>query len=87
MVTSRKPGRSLPGAGTPPIETIRCQLHEILQDCKDIRTQQLIYQINLASTPADLWLLRTELQRCIIQLHGQLIASERIDRLVSLCEG
>jgi hypothetical protein len=87
MVTQRKPGRSLPGSSTPPIETIRCQLHEILQDCKDIRTQQLIYQINLASTPADLWLLRTELQGCITQLHGPLVASERIDRLVGLFKG
>lgn len=81
MVTQGNPGSSLPGTGTLAIETIRCHLHKILQDCKDIRTQQLIYQINVANTAADLWLLRTEMQRCISHLHGPAIASERIDGL------
>jgi hypothetical protein len=86
MATQRIPGSCLTGASTLPIETIRCHLHEILQDCKDIRTQQLIYHINVARTAADLWLLRTEMQRCISHLHGPAIASERTDMLISLFE-
>ena len=58
-----------------------------LQDCKDIRTQQLIYQINLAQTSSDLWVLCTDMQQCIAQVHGKAIAIERLDKLISIFEG
>jgi hypothetical protein len=87
MVIERNSGAPLPGASNILVEQIRSQLHEILQDCKDIRTQQLIYQINLAQTPSDLWVLRIDMQQCITQLHGPAIAIERIDRLISIFEG
>jgi len=70
-----------------PIEQIRQSLQKVLHDCKDSRTQRVIYQIHIAQTAADLWLLRSDLHQCIAQLHSQAEAAERINSLINVFEG
>jgi hypothetical protein len=70
-----------------PIEQIRVSLHAALHDCDDIRAQPVIYKINIAQTPADLWLLRSDLMQCIAQVHSQPVATERINNLITVFKG
>lgn len=70
-----------------PIEEIRRRLCAALHDCKDIRAQRVIYQINTTNTPAELWLLRSDLLQCIAWAHSQQIAVERINNLIVAFEG
>lgn len=70
-----------------PIEQIRESLQALLHDCRDMRTQRLIYQINVAKTPAELWLLRGDLHQCIAHTHSQGEAAERINSLIDVFEG
>ena len=70
-----------------PIEQIRESLLALLHDCRDMRTQRLIYQIKVAKTPSDLWLLRSDLHQCIAQTHSQSEAAERINSLIEVFEG
>lgn len=70
-----------------PIEQIRRSLHAALHDCNDIRAQRVIYKINIAKTPADLWLLRSDLLQCIAQVHSQQVTAERINNLITVFEG
>ena len=69
------------------LEQIRHRLYEALADCKDMSTQRVIYRINVASNPADLWLLRTDLHQCIARLHNQAEATRRINDLLDAFEG
>lgn len=94
MVIQRIFGTSVPaapesaGAGKQlPIDEIRRTLHGTLHDCKDMRAQRMIYKINTAQTPVDLWLLRSDLHQCIAQTHSQRVAAERINSLVHVFEG
>ena len=94
MVIRRIFGVSAPRsskAGRPhqrlPIEQIRHSLQTVLHDCKDMRTQRVIYQINIARTPADLWLLRSDLHQCVAHEHNQTEAAERINSLINVFEG
>ena len=48
-----------------PLEQIRHQMHQILHDCKSVDAQRIIFRINTAPAPADLWLLRSDLYQCI----------------------
>ncbi|MFS2032541.1 hypothetical protein ACEN8I_00815 [Polaromonas sp. CT11-55] len=70
-----------------PVEQIRESLLALLHDCRDMRTQRLIYKVNVAKTPADLWLLRSDLHQCIAQTHSQSEAAERINSLIEVFEG
>jgi len=70
-----------------PIEQIRESLLALLHDCSDMRNQRLIYKIKVAKTPADLWLLRSDLHQCIAQTHTQSEAAERINSLIEVFEG
>jgi len=70
-----------------PIDQIRESLLALLHDCSDMRTQRLIYKIKVAKTPADLWLLRSDLHQCIAQTHSQSEAAERINSLIEVFEG
>ena len=70
-----------------PIEKIRSRLHACLQGCRDAQTQRLIYKIEQAQTPADLWLLRSDLYQCIARGHSQSVAKERINGLINLFQG
>ena len=69
------------------IEQIRESLQAVLHDCKDMRTQRVIYKINVARTPVDLWLLRSDLHQCIAKVHSQTEAAGRINSLIHVFEG
>ena len=70
-----------------PIEHIRHSFHKALHDCKNMGAQRLIYKINVASTPSELWLLRSEVHQCIAQTHSQSEAAERINALIPAFDG
>lgn len=70
------------------LEQIRQQMHLILHDCSaSVGAQRMIFKINLAETPAELWQLRTDLHMCIARLRGQAEAAERINTLLAGFEG
>ena len=68
------------------IEPLRNSLHEDMHDCTDIRAQRMTYKINMARTPSELWLLRSDLHQCISQVHSQGVAAERINALIPAFE-
>ena len=70
-----------------PIEQLRTSLQAVLHDCTDMRTQRVIYKINLARTAGDLWLLRSDLHQCVSQTHNQSEAAQRINSLIPAFEG
>ena len=70
-----------------PIEQIRHQLHQTLHDCKSIDAQRIIFRINTADTPADLWLLRSDLYQCISRARDQAEAARRINALLATFSG
>ena len=70
-----------------PIEHIRHAFHRALYDCKNMGAQRLIYKINVAPTPSDLWLLRSDVHQCIAQAHSQSEAAERINALIPAFDG
>ncbi len=69
------------------LEQIRDRLYQAVADCKDMGTQRAIYRINLAMTPADLWLLRCDLHQCIARVHNQAEATRRINDLLDAFQG
>ncbi len=83
IFTARQPAPA--GRLTP--EQIRHRLYQALADCKDMATQRAIYRINVAATPADLWLLRCDLHQCIARVHNQAEATRRINTLLDAFEG
>ena len=68
-------------------DQIRDRLYQALADCKDMNAQRVIYKINVAPTPADLWLLRCDLHQCIARVHNQGEATRRINDLLDAFEG
>jgi len=70
-----------------PFERIRQGLHLCIQDCPDTAAQKVAYKINLAKTPADLWLLRSDLHQCISHTHDQAEAARRINALLEAFRG
>ena len=70
-----------------PIEQVRESLQALLHDCRCMRSQRVLYKINVAQTPAELWLLRSDLHQCIAQTHSQSEAAERINSLIEVFEG
>lgn len=68
--------------GRLPLEQIRQQLYGALHDCTGMDTQRVTYKIDLAVTPADLWLLRSDLHQCISRTHDQAEAAWRINALL-----
>lgn len=70
-----------------PLEQIRHQLRQTLHDCKSIDTQRIIFRINMADTPADLWLLRSDLYQCISRARDQAEAARRINALLDAFSG
>lgn len=69
------------------LEQIRHRLYQTLADCKDMSAQRAIYRINVATTPAELWLLRCDLHQCIARVHNQVEATRRINELLDAFEG
>jgi hypothetical protein len=78
-------GRST--ASRMPVEQIRESLQALLHDCKDMRSERVLYKINMAQTPSELWLLRSDLHQCIAQTHTQTEAAERINSLIEVFDG
>jgi hypothetical protein len=70
-----------------PLERLRKSLQTLLHDCKDMHTQRVIYKINAAQTPGELWLLRSDLHQCIAKAHSQSEAAARINSLIAVFEG
>lgn len=67
-----------------PLAQIRQHMHLTLQDCSaSVGAQRMIFKINLAQTPAELWQLRSDLHQCISRLHGQAEAARRINTLLA----
>lgn len=69
------------------LDPIRERFYSAMRDCSDWRAERMLYKIKLASTAADLWLLRSDLHLCISQLHSQQVAAERINALIPAFEG
>ncbi|SFU97065.1 hypothetical protein SAMN05216350_11020 [Polaromonas sp. YR568] len=70
-----------------PVEEIRESLQALLHDCKDMRSERVLYKINVAQTPSELWMLRSDLHQCISQAHTQTEAADRINSLIGVFEG
>ena len=70
-----------------PLEQIRHQMHQTLHDCKSVDAQRIIFRINTAPTPADLWLLRSDLYQCISRTRDQAEATRRINALLGTFSG
>ena len=70
-----------------PIGQIRESLKAVLHDCHGDTPRRVIYQIDSAATPTDLWLLRSALHQCIAQAHSQNVAAHRINELIEVFEG
>ena len=75
-----------PKAKIPPIAKlsladIQNSLRGALVGCHGVRADRLLYKIDTAKIPAELWALRSDLHQCIAQVHGEGIAGHRIDAL------
>ena len=70
-----------------PLSTIQLSLREALCGCQGVRADRLLYKIDLAKTPAELWALRSDLHQCIAQVHTESVAAERINDLISVFAG
>ena len=70
-----------------PLSAIREQLTSALDDCDDRVSQRVIYQIQIAATAQDLWLLRSDIHQCIARVHSQAEASVRIDKIAKTFDG
>ena len=75
--SSRKPA---PISGLP-LADIQRSLREVLDGCQGVRVDRLLYKINTAKTPAELWALRSDLYQCVAQIHTEGEAAHRIDGL------
>ncbi|MDP2818441.1 MAG: hypothetical protein Q8O29_09230 [Polaromonas sp.] len=69
------------------LEQLRERLHAALMDCTDMGAQRVIYRINVAATPSELWLLRSDLHQCIARVHDQAEATRRTNNLLDAFEG
>jgi len=69
------------------LEQIRERLYAALLDCKNMHAQRVIYRINVAATPSELWLLRSDLYQCIARIHDQAEATRRTNHLLDAFEG
>lgn len=70
-----------------PLSTLKQSLETLLRDCETTRAQRVVYQIQSARTPTDLWDLRCEMHQCISHVHSQTEASRRINSLVPVFTG
>ena len=69
------------------LDQIRERLYAALLDCKNMQAQRVIYRINVAATPSELWLLRSDLYQCIARIHDQAEATRRTNHLLDAFEG
>jgi hypothetical protein len=69
-----------PAIGAPLVD-IQHGLREALSGCHGVRADRLLYKIDMAKTPAELWALRSDLHQCIAQVHTESVAALRINDL------
>lgn len=65
------------------LSQVRRLLVSALHDCEDRISQRVAYEVQIALTAQDLWLLRTDVHRCISLAHSQAEASARIDPIAA----
>ena len=70
-----------------PLADIQRNLCEALYECQGVRVDRLLYKINTAKTPAELWALRSDLHQCIAQIHTEGEAAHRINGLSAVFKG
>lgn len=70
-----------------PLANIQLCMREALVGCHSIHSDRLLYKIDMAQTPAELWCLRSDLHQCIAQAQTEAIAAQRINRLGSVFAG
>lgn len=66
---------------------IKQVLRGVIQDCGDSQGNRIQFKLNQAKTHADLWALRSDLHQLVARVHGERLAAERINGLVTLFEG
>jgi hypothetical protein len=77
---------SEPASGLP-LDVIQVSLREALLGCHGVRADRLLYKIDIAKTPSELWGLRSDLHQCIAQVHTEGIAAHRINELSAVFAG
>lgn len=70
-----------------PLAEIQLSLREALAGCHGVRTDRMLYKIDSAKTPAELWALRSDLHQCIAQVHTESVAALRINDLSQVFAG
>ena len=70
-----------------PLADIQRSLSDALEDCQGVRVDRLLYKINSAKTPFELWALRSDLHQCIAQIHTEGVAADRINGLSTVFNG
>jgi hypothetical protein len=73
--------------GRLPLHSVRQSLESLLHDCESTGSDRMLYKIQTARTPAELWVLRCDLHQCISRRHDQTEASRRINTLVPVFSG
>jgi hypothetical protein len=66
---------------------IQLNLREALAGCHGVRADRLLYKIDMAKTPGELWALRSDLHQCIAQSHTEGVAAYRINGLSAVFQG
>ena len=75
------PKAKTPSVTALPLADIQISLRGALVGCHGVHADRLLYKIDTAKIPAELWSLRSDLHQCIAQVHGEGIAGHRIDAL------
>lgn len=70
-----------------PLAHIQPILRSALVDCRGVRADRLLYKIDIAKSPGELWALRSDLHQCIAQVHGEGVAAYRINGLSAVFQG
>ncbi len=70
-----------------PLHSVRQSLESLLHDCESTGSDRMLYRIQTARTPSELWDLRCDLHQCISRRHDQNEASRRINSLVPVFSG
>jgi hypothetical protein len=60
------------------VAEIQSSLKEVLVDCHGVQADRLLYRIDGARKPAELWALRSDVYQCIAKSHTESVASTRI---------
>ncbi len=81
---SARPFKPAVGA---PLADIQLNLRDVLRGCKGISADRLMYKIDNAKTPSELWALRSDLHQCIAQAHTESVAALRINGLIQVFVG